>query len=227
MGEPWIITNHSPRQGMIASFWANVLASSNLNLSSGVADRPRITPEAIAARLAAKPNWLTSFTAVGFRKEEFEFLSPEELNRLMDGVDGVRAVAFEMRPDQPATVEQRERALPHFVAVLEVLEYDRYADVPGLILGKQIERRLATEWPPFLDQLRFRTGLDSTDDPALWVWAFVAEETGEYEEARFLERTDVIEDILEPIAREIAPEGRLYLRFRTTLDLPEAQGVPA
>ena len=226
MGEPWIITNHSPRQGVIASFWANVLASSNLNLSSGVADRPRITREAIAARLAAKPKWLTSFTAVGFRKEEFEFLSPEELNRLTEGVHGVRAVASELRADQPATEEQRKRALPHFLAILEVLEYDRYADVSALILGKGIEQRLGSEWPPFLDQLRFRTGLDSTDDPALWVWAFVAE-SGEYEEVRFLARTDVIEDVLEPIAREVAPEGRLYLLFRTTLDLPEAQGVPA
>ena len=41
------------------------------------------------------------------------------------------------------------------------------------------------------------------------------------------ERADVIEDALKPIARDVAPEGRVYLRFRSTLDLPEAQGVPA
>ena len=227
MDEPWITTNHSPRQGIIASFWANVLASSDLNLTSSVADRPRFTPEAIEASLAAKPKWLTSSTAKGFQKEEFEFLSEEELNKLTDSVKGVRAVASEMRPNEPATVEQRERALPGFLAVLEVLDYDRYGDVWALILGKQIERKLAAEWPPFLDHLRFRTGLDSTDDPALWVWAFVTEETEEYEVTRFLERTDVIEDVLDPIAREIAPEGRLYLRFRSTLDQPEAEGVPA
>ena len=226
MDEPWITTIHPLRQGLIAPFWMNVLAASNLDLSSGVADRPRITLEAVAARLATKPRWLTPFTVLGFRQEEFQFLSPEELSRLTDGVKGVRAVTSEMRPDQPATEVQREQALPHFLAVLEVLEYDRYGDVPALILGKQIEHRLASNWPPCLDHLRFRTGLDSTDDPALWVWVFVAE-TGEYEETSFLAHTDVIEDVLEPIAREVAPEGRLYLRFRSTLDLPKPEGVPA
>ena len=227
MDEPWVTTIHSLRQGLIAPFWMNVLAASNLDLSSGVADRPRITLEAVAARLATKPRWLTPFTVLGFRQEEFQFLSPEELSRLTDGVKGVRAVTSEMRPDQPATEVQREQALPHFLAVLEVLEYDRYSDVPALILGKQIEHRLASNWPPCLDHLRFRTGLDSTDDPALWVWVFVTEETEEYDEIKFLTRANAVEDVLEPIARELAPEGRVYLRFRSTLDLPERQGVPA
>ncbi len=227
MDEPWITTIHSLRQGMIAPFWVNVLAASNLELSTGVADRPRITPEAVASRLATRPRWLTPFTVAGFRQEEFGFLSQEELDRLTDAVIGVRAVASELRPDQPATEEQRERALLHFLVVLEVLEYDRYGDVPALILGKQIEYRLASEWPPFLDHLRFRTGLDSTDDPALWVWAFVTEETEEYDEIKFLTRANAIECVLNPIARSMAPEGRVYLRFRTTLDLPEAQEIPA
>ena len=227
MDEPWITTIYCLRQGIIAPFWINVLAASSLDLPSGVADRPRITPDAVAARLVTKPRWLNPFTVRGFRVEEFQFLSPEELKNLTDGVNGVLAVASEIRPNQLATEDQRERAQPYFLAILEVLEYDRYGDVAALILGKQIEQRLASDWPPFLDHLRFRTGLDSTDDPALWVWAFVTEEAEEYDEIKFLRRANAIEDGLEPIARELAPEGRLYLRFRSTLDLPERQGVPA
>ena len=108
MDEPWITTIHSLRQGLIAPFWMNVLAASNLDLSSGVADRPRITPEGVAARLAIKPKWLTPFTVAGFREEEFRFLPPEELERLTAGVVGVRVVASELRWDQPATEGQRE-----------------------------------------------------------------------------------------------------------------------
>jgi hypothetical protein len=226
MGESWTNTIRTLREGMVAPFWMNVLASSHLDLGSGVADRPRITPDGVAERLARRPRWLTPFTVAGFRPEEFQFLPAEELKRLTDGVGGVQTVASELRPDQTATDEQRGRALPHFQAVVEVLEFDRYGDAPALILGKQIEQRLVPVWPPHLDHLRFRTGLDSTDDPALWVWAFVAE-AGEFDDGRFLERADVIEDVLEPVARKMAPEGRLYLRFRSTLDLPEAQGVPA
>jgi len=226
MDEQWITTINSLRQGSIAPFWMNVLAASNLDLAPGVADRPRITPEGVAARLATKPRWLTPFTVAGFRPNEFHFLSQAEFNRLSDGVSGVQAVTSELRPDQAASDEQRERALPHFLAILEVLEFDRYGDVPALILGKQIEQALAPNWPPHLDHLRFRTGFDSTEDPALWAWGYVAQ-TGEYDETTFLEWASDIRRVVDPICREFAPDRRAFLYFRSTAEQLELEGVAA
>lgn len=210
----------------VRTFWKDVDRAAGFAWLYAVADRPRLTPRDIEKQLATGNRWLSPLVFDYFQEEEFQFLSAEELTLLSDAVRQVRSVASEMNLDGVATPDQLNRARSNFGEIVRLMGFDRYDDPDAFLIGKTIERRLASDWPPDLDHIRFRTGQDSTGDPALWVWAFVAE-TGEYEEARFLERTDVIEDILEPIAREAAPEGRLYLRFRSTLDQPVAEGVPA
>jgi hypothetical protein len=215
-----------PERWWVRNFWREVNQEIGFAWSEAIADRPRLTTQDIEKQLSTSKRWLWSSVFVSFHDNDFQFLSLPELKFLTDAVQRVRAVASEIDSEGVATADQLNRARADFVKIVNLMEFDRFDDGDAYFLGKTIERRLANKWPLPLDHLRFRTGQDSTDDPALWVWAFVAE-TGEYEEARFLERTDVIEEVLEPIAREAAPEGRLYLRFRSTLDLPEAQGVLA
>lgn len=215
--------------GRMNSFRENVRRSSLMLFGQSVADRPTQTRELIEERLRAievdpkKPLWLTPVTFWDFDRESFTFLAPEELAELTDAVAEVRAVAATIPEDGRASAEQLDRTRPHFVRVVEVMGFDRYDDPDALIYGKVIEQRLVP-WPSYLDQLRFRTGYDSTDDPALWVWVYVAETNG-YDDDRFLARADVIETALKPLARGVAPEGRVYLYFRTTSDLPEVEGV--
>jgi hypothetical protein len=214
------------RQFWVGAFFRNIQQSCRVIYWAAVADRPRLTPEWIDDVLDKNHGWLTPQTAANYEAAAFDFLPPDELHRLNAAVGRVRSVAAALGPNVVASAEQRERAKPAFKAILQLLEFDRFDDAEAFRLGKTVERKLASNRPPHLDHLRFRTGLDSTDDPALWVWVYVAED-GEYDDATFLSRAEVIETALKPVAREVAPEGRVYLYFRTTSDLPEREVVPA
>ena len=66
------------------------------------------------------------------------------------------------------------------------MEFDRFADPEAYRLGKQIDRELRPYWPPELAELRFKSGLDHTGDPGLWIWVFLTEEISR-EDKTFLE----------------------------------------
>ncbi len=210
----------------VDTFRTNVQRASRLLYGGFVADRLRLTVDEIDRQLSTNDQWLTCQTADDFDEESFRFMPPDELRDLARAVAEVRDAATAIPEGVAAHSDQLHRARPHFKKVIELMGFDRYDDSEAFVCGKTIERRLAPVRPPHLSELRFRTGFDSTEDPALWVWAFVAE-TDEYDDDRFLARANVIEQVLKPISREVAPEGRAYFHFRTTSDLPEAQGVPA
>lgn len=214
------------RQYWVGAFFRNIQQSCRLIYWAAIADRPRLTPEWIDDMLEKNHGWLTPQTAAHYEAAAFDFLSPEELQRLTDSVGQVRAVAGELGPNDTASAEQRERAKLAFKAVLQLLEFDRFDDPEAFRLGKMIERKLAAGWPPHLDHLRFRTGYDSTEDPALWVWGYVAQ-VGEYDEQTFLEWASDIRRVVAPVAREFAPEGRAFLRLRSTIDQAELEGAAA
>jgi hypothetical protein len=214
------------RQYRVGAFFRGIQQSSRVIYWAAVADRPRLTPEWIDDVLEKNHGWLTSQTADRYDAEAFDFLPPNELQRLTAAVGRVRAVAAELGPKDSASADQRERAKPALKEILQLLEFDRYDDPEAFRLGKMIERRLASEWPPHLDHLRFRTGFDSTDDPALWVWAFVAQ-TGEYDPVPFLEWASDLRQLLDPVSREVAPEGRALVYFRSTAEQSELEGAAA
>jgi len=211
----------------LEEFWRNVRRAARLiRPPNVVADSPRISVDEITERLGTDDLWITRGAVAGYVEADFAFLSPAERDRLTKAVAQFLIVANGLDPRQKVTSAQFEQALHPFVQIVEMLAFDRYGDAEAFRIGKEVEQKLAANWSPYLDHLRFRTGLDSTDDPALWVWVFVTE-TGEYDDATFLARADVIEDVLRPVAWSVAPEGRVYLHFRTTSDLLDTQGVPA
>jgi hypothetical protein len=210
----------------LEEFWQNVRRSAQFNPPSAEVEYVLHKLGKEADTLLSLNLWISTVTVRGYDEKDFAFLTADERQRLTAAVSQFRTVAEEVNPRGSATPEQVEQAQPAFQQVVEMLEFDRFEDVEAFRIGKEIERRINKVRPQHLDRLRYRTGLDSTSDPALWIWVFVAE-TGEYDDTRFLERANAIEAILEPIAREVAPEGRVYLHFRSTSDLPEAQEILA
>lgn len=204
-------------------FWWNVWTAAGLRRGANIADTPRITSADIAERLSVNNHWARPKSVSGFNVTELTFLSDEDRLRLDGLVKAFRGEVGENGMPPPVTGDTLERARPAFQGIVELLEFDRFSNPEAFALGKSIERQLIPK-PPDLDQLRFMTGMDSTNDPALWIWVYVAE-SGEFDDDRFLAQAKTIEAVLKPIAREVAPEGRVYLTFRSTLDLPEAQGV--
>ncbi len=205
------------------NFWGKVQVAFPWLSGTAVSERKRLSDEFVDGLLAGSDRWLTPYSAGGFERTVFEFLPPDELERLTNAVAGVRAVADELQPNVPATSEQRARALPHFKAILKVLEFDRYADADAFLLGKVIEKELAHHRSiQSLDHLRFMTGSDSTGDPALWVWAFV-KESGEHDEQAFFKGADEIDPPLKRAAEEVAPDRLTYISYRSTLDQLELE----
>ncbi len=208
-------------------FWLNVrTAARMIRPPAVVADSPRIPAEVIAKRLASADLWLAPVAVRDYDENDFQFLSQEERNRLSDAVSRFKLVAGSVNPRGPATTEQVEKARPAFQQIVELLEFDRFGDAEAFRIGKTIEKRLEPVRPDRLVELRFETGLDSTGDPALWVWVFVSE-TGKHDKNVFFEGVDQIEPILKELSYEEAPEGRAYLRFRSILDQPAVDGVAA
>lgn len=207
-------------------FWRNVRAAARFIRPSAIADSPSLDATKISKMLESSDFWLAPAAVRGYVETDFSFLAPGDQQQLSDAVELFRAVAQNVNPKGPATPEQVAKARPAFQSILELLEFHRYGDAEAFRLGKIIEQKLTPLHPAHLDHLRFRTGLDSTGDPALWVWGYVAQ-TGEYDETTFLEWADDIRRVVDPICREFAPEGRAFLYFRSTAEQAELEGAAA
>lgn len=205
-------------------FWKGVSRTAGLAWSDAVADRRRLTLGEIEERLVTHKRWLKAHVFNFFLEEDFLFLSSDELKPLSDAVHQVELVASEIDFEQAATPDQLNRARPAFGKIVQLMGFDRYDDPDAFLLGKTIERRLAPAWPLHLDHLRFETGPDSTGDPGLWVWAFVAE-SGEHDTEAFHSAAEAIEVVLNPVTREVAPDRWPYILFRSTLDQLEPEAV--
>lgn len=208
-----------PRDPLV-NFWVHVMAMMEYHPSFSVPNGPRLTDEIVEKLFV-----LTPLAADGFVEETFSFLAPDELNALKSAVAGVRAVTSQMGKRTSATPEEKSRALPHFQKIISILAPDRYADPEAFRIGKQVERRLVPS-PPHLDHLRFMTGRDSTDDPALWIWAYTKEkDSGEYDQEAFFAAVDEIDSILKEVAEEVAPDRWPYISYRSTLDQLEYEAA--
>ena len=210
----------------LEEFWQNVRRAARLiRPPNAVADSPRIHADEISRRLASDDLWLVRGAVFGYDGKDFEFLPPEELDRLTTAVKTFHDVAKMVDPRVPATDAQVEAARPAFERIVGRLEFDRFADAEAFRLGKRIEScLLADGWPAELAELRFETGPDSTGDPGLWVWAFVAE-TGEHDEGAFHSAAAEIDRVLDPLTRDIAPDRWPYILFRSTLDQLELEAA--
>lgn len=211
----------------LEEFWRNVRTASRLIAPPAVvADSPRISAEMIAKRLGAADVWLAPAAMRGYDEGDLLFLTADERQRLSEAVSHFLSVAKKVNPRGPASIELAEEARPAFQQIVGLLEFDRYGDAEAFKLGKSIEHKLATYGIglPQLDHLRFRTGLDNTGDPALWVWAFI-KESAHHDEATFFAAVDEIDPYLFPVAREVAQERWPYISYRSTLDQPAIEAV--
>ena len=68
--------------------------------------------------------------------------------------------------------------------------------------------------------MRFRTKLDHTGDPGLWIWAYLSDEVSEKDED-FLEAAQRLRNPLEDVAREVASDRFPYLSFRSLREQSE------
>jgi hypothetical protein len=205
----------------LQDFWMNVRKAAGLAAPLSIADSPRIDSEIIEESLRRTELWLTPHAIDGYCDADFAFLSDAERARMAHVVAEFRDVVAKVYPTAPAPAQVKESALPLLRDLVQMLEFDRFADPEAFRLGKQIERELEPYWPPELAELRFKSGLDATGDPGLWIWVFLNEEASR-EDQTFLEAAARLKGVVDPIARQIAPDRWPYLSFRPINEPEEA-----
>jgi hypothetical protein len=201
-------------------FWTNVRLGANLISPRASAAAPQIDADDLTKRLQRADLWLTPRAVDGFDRSDFSFLSDDELNQLESLVVRFREIASTVNPAAPTPIAAVEEAGPLFLKIVLMLDFDRYEDDEAYRLGKLIERAITPYRPLELAQLRFRTGWDHTGDPGLWIRAFLSDEPPMTEQ-QFLESAQRMRQLLDPIARRIAPDRWPYLSFHELAELSE------
>ena len=209
----------------VQDFWINVRRATTALSPWARIDSQRIDAADIERELRALPAWLNSKCAEGFNPDEFSFLPEANRKKLASLVRRVREVASKVPLFATATPEQVDRAVPPFLEIIAMLEFQRYADADAYIWGKQIERFIVPYRPPILADLRFETGLDHTSDPGIWIWMIVTDAAVEVPE--FRTNTNFIRRLLDTASRAVAPERWPYIRLRTVAEQAEIEGVVA
>ena len=204
----------------LGDFWTNVRTGANFIAPQVTVDAPKLDADAIEHTLQRTTLWLTPRAVAGFNDVDFDFLPDAERARLSQLVRGFRQIASDVKPTAPATSDQVAKAMPLFRDVVGLLEFDRYGDAEAYRLGKQIEQSIEPYRPKELAELRFNTGPDHSGDPAIWIWAFLSDAAAESDE-RFLENVDQLREMLDPVARAIAPDRWPYFSFRSIAEQAE------
>jgi len=200
-------------------FWVSVRTGARLFAPQVIVDAPRLDSDFIERTLRSATLWLARGSVAGFDERDFHFLPDTERERLGQLVSAFQEIASGVNPTAPSTNDQVAQAHPLFRDIVGMLEFDRYEDAEAFQLGKKIEREIQTYRPRELAKLRFRTGLDHTGDPAIWIWAFLQDEA--WDDEQFLASARQIDELLDPAARRVAPDRWPSLSFRSLAEEAE------
>ena len=204
----------------LQEFWNNVRIGARMIAPQVVADSPQLDRDFIERKLRAATLWLTPARSRDSTRR-ISRSSPRKRVRVWPNLSRNSALSAKLGPTDPAPREVVESALPLFLEILQMLDFGRYGDAEAYRLGKQIEQKLQPEWPKEIAELRFKTGLDHTGDPGLWIWVFLTEEVSKNDDD-FLKAAQRLRAVLDPIARRVDPDRWPYLSFRPITEPAEA-----
>lgn len=163
----------------------------------------------------------------GFDEGDFAFLPQEERDRLKECVTEILDVLKTTGRRAP-TGNPLSKVFTSLGKIIELFNFERYADPEALRLGKLIEQELEDddEQPPGLAELRFRSGLDHAGEPGLWIRAYLDDRACESDES-FLATAGPLREYLRSVARRIVGPDRFpYLSFRSFAEEAEMMETP-
>ena len=147
-----------------------------------------------------------------------EYFTPTDRDRLVQAVNTFQAVAKPLNPYRPApTLEQIETARPALGEIIQLLEFDRYADSDAFTTGKRMVLALASNPPAELVELRFNTDNDWYGDPGIWIWGILKAAACKAGEMRVQQREE-IKMILSNLCRAVDGQRFPFISFRSVKD---------
>ncbi len=132
------------------------------------ADSAHQSAEKLARSLQLADIWLTPAVVKGYSEGDFVSLPVGERERLREAVAEFRVAARDVNPVGPATPGQVDRALPHFLTILEIVR-PYIANREALDVRRAVWQACGKyrDWIPSFD---YKLDWDSEGEPAVWVW---------------------------------------------------------
>lgn len=198
----------------IERFWSNVISAARQLAPPRAAKAGRGRNGKSVARTVERPHpWLTPDSVDGFVPAEYGFLPVAEREELTDAVARFLAVAEQVPVDGSATKPQVENGRRELDRILAVLDTDHFADADAFVIGKRLYTGLGTWLPAYVRDLRVETGFDSGDDPAVWVYAMIDDESAG--DDMLSDNTWSVRQLLKGQWQRMGESRWLYIRFRT------------
>ena len=122
----------------------------------------------LARVLKSAAIWLTPGAVEEYDEIDFPELPADERKTLTNGIRAFQQVAQDVPSNQPASEDQLRRALPAFLAILDVLK--DYLDHDAVRAHQLFDDQT---WPDYVVGFSSQAGEDSTGDPCLWVTIFL------------------------------------------------------
>ena len=187
-----------------------------------ISDAQRYEKDELAQAMAGSDMWCSARSVADYREEDFAFLPSAERIALTEHVQAFRAIASEFDPAKPAGPAQRDAAFPHFKAIVEQLEFDRFADAEAYRVGK-----IAEADPRFprdlVEDARYRTTMDSNGEPAIKIMGYIKDA----EKKHFLAYARQVRKAIEDIVFELGQPYWPHVSTRLVSDLAELPAVGA
>jgi hypothetical protein len=157
--------------------------------------------------------WLTPRSMGGFDPNDFAFLDEETRTALQEGVERFRAVADRMprkKPPRRELLEEGRAALRPIVDLLQPLEYvDGESFRTRILLQRELRGKL-TRW---VTGISCRTGIDLTDDPAIWIQVDVTDAA--VDRKLIDKKGQEIDDEIKEAYWRIGGRRYLYIRYHS------------
>ena len=213
-------------------FWQSVRAAASFYKYGGPPpDAAPIDAAIIDKGLRSSTNWLTSRTMTGWNETDVdEYFTPTDRDLLIQAVNTFQAVAKPLNPYRPApTLEQIETARPALGEIIQLLEFDRYADSDAFTTGKRMVLALASNPPPELAELvelRFNTDNDWYGDPGIWIWAYLSA-SAYVTDDEFMKHTRQVRPVLSDLCQLIDQVRFPFISFLSVVQSDEYDDTEA
>lgn len=200
-------------------FLQNLKRARNLLLHRVALDHGTLDPAGVEAALARAAIWLNPSAVDGFDVRDFAELPPQLRNDLKGTVERFRAIAKQVSPTERATSDQLRDAASALLEASKIVE--------GYFGTGDEDRRIGEvlrhiEFPPAVRTWDYELGLDSTSDPAVWLYIFVDDQTAASDD--FLGLTLEIEGKIRDGLGAAGITRWPYFRFRTESEQRELVG---
>ena len=159
------------------------------------------------------PPWLTNAVVRDFEAADFSELPADKLESLKEKIEQFSTIVGQVSSEESVTSEGQAAAAQSLQEISLIL--DAY-----LFNGsdwEQIQEALeSVAWPEEVVTWDFEARLDSTDQPAVWIWVIVDPDAAEKD--GFQQATGKIKQQIKQALQAGGIERWPYIRFRTAVE---------